>query len=355
MKAFETTNFRLNKWSAWLMLMMLGGVISSSQNLSFAQTSATSKPPVLLGLYTSGYAGDRGVIDRELRQIDAGVGKHHSLVGIFMDIQDENPTYNIGNRLELLRQNGYSAFINLKSSRTAAEIARGDLDSDLRKVAKAFADWSRRGEGRMAFIAPLQEMNIPGERYSLDANNYKLSYKRIQQIFSEAGVAANAVRWVFAPNGFTLNREHDFENYYPSDAQVDVVAFSAYNWGYCNSPINQRKRWDTPAEVYKPFIDRMVKMAPGKPIFIAQTASSSNNTSTGMSSAAKDQWLRDAYNYLAAAPGVQGILYFNIQKECDWPLNSQNNSTSDGYKAAVANPGFGYVAPADSAQMFVAR
>ncbi|WP_421021837.1 hypothetical protein, partial [Klebsiella pneumoniae] len=78
-----------------------------------------------------------------------------------------------------------------------------------------------------------QEMNIPGETYSQDPQSFKLAYQRIQQIFQQAGVAPNSVRWVFAPNGWSQNQEHRFENYYPGNAQVDVVAFSAYNWGYC--------------------------------------------------------------------------------------------------------------------------
>ena len=350
---------RLNswkKWSALLILIMLGGVLSETQisaapnpsgNRPNAAVPQASKPPVLLGLYAENYLGDQSVIDKELRQIDDWSGKRHSLAGFFMNMEDSNPAYNVGERLERLRKNGYTAFINLDTTRTTAQIAKGDIDNSLRKVAKAYAEWSSKGEGRIAFIAPLQEMNIGGdETYGKDPENFKLAYQRIQQIFAEAGVTPNAVRWVFAPNGWS-DDNHRFEKYYPGSDRVDVVAFSAYNWGYC--PKADWKNWGNAAAAFQPYIERMRQMAPGKPIFIAQTASTSY-TQGGANSSAKDQWFRDAYSYLASAPGVQGILYFNLNKECDWALSAQNSGKSDGYKDAVANPAFSYVSPTDLAQ-----
>ncbi len=319
-------------------------------NNSNNDQAIATKPPILLGLYTKGYAGEQQIIDRELRQVEEAAGKKHAIVGIFMDIQDENPDYNIGHRLELLRENGYTAFINLKATYTAAEIARGDLDKDIRRVAKAVADWTGKGEGRMMFIAPLQEMNITGETYSLDPPNFKLSYQRIQAIFKESGVASNSVLWVFSPNGFSRNRNEAFENYYPQDAQVDIVGFSSYNWGYCPNRLNQRNIWDKPELSYAPYIIRMQKLAPNKPIFVTQIASSSYVTPNNTDQAAKDKWLYDTYKYLAESQTVQAIIYFNIQKECDWALNFQNNNVTRSYKESVADPKFGYIEPRNMPQ-----
>ncbi len=312
--------------------------------LAIAQT----KPPVVLGLYTNGYLGTQSVIDTQLRQLDQWAGKGTSVAGMFMDIEDPNPAYNVVQQLELLHQNGYTGFINLKSTRTAAEIANGNLDTNLRNVAQAYRTWLAKGQGRRAFIAPLQEMNIPGEKYSLDQANFKLAYQRIQQIFTQVGVPRTAVRWVFAPNGWSQTGQ-EFEKYYPGNSYVDVVAFSSYNWGYCSSAA--WKEWRVnPADLFSPYITRIQNMAPTKLIFIAQTASTSQ-TSTGSSSAAKDKWFRDTYNYLAGAPKVQGILYFNIDKECDWALYSSSGAKSIGYKDAIANPAFTYITPANLSQM----
>ncbi|WP_341528799.1 glycosyl hydrolase [Nostoc sp. UHCC 0302] len=351
MKSHNPANHFKFMWKGRLALIMLILLIcpSGGRNLKAVGNQPavkSSNAPLLLGLYASDYLGTQGVIDKQLRQIDQWAGKRHSIAGFFFDIEDSNPGYNIPVSLEQLRQNGYTAFINLKSSHLASEIARGDLDKSLQKVAKAYAKWTSRGEGRMAFIAPLQEMNIPGERYSKDPKNFKLAYQRIYKIFKEAGVSPKAVRWVFAPNGWSENDEHRFENYYPGNEQVDVVAFSAYNWGYCSN--SSWKHWSNSQEVFEPYIKRMRSMAPSKPIFIAQTATTSN-TKNGSDQAAKDQWFRDSYTQLAGM-GVQAILYFNINKECDWSVYSQSGGKSAGYKDVVANPTFGYLSPADLAK-----
>ncbi|MEH2407018.1 MAG: hypothetical protein V7K18_20485 [Nostoc sp.] len=350
----------MNKVRLALMMLILLGSIFANKNLMAVtdasgqlenrklnqiRNQAASNTPVLLGLYAPDYLGDQSKIDSELRQVDQWVGKRHSIAGFFLDIEDSNPAYNIPVPLKQLRQNGYTAFINLKSTRSAAQIARGDVDSSLQKVAKAYADWANGGKDRIAFIAPLQEMNITGEAYSKDPQNFKLAYQRIQKIFKEAGVSSQTIRWVFAPNGWSENNEHRFENYYPGDKFVDVVAFSSYNWGYCSN--SSWKHWNSPKEAFEPYIKRMKVMARSKPIFIAQTASTSN-TQKGLQKNAKDQWLRDSYTQLSAM-GVKAIIYFNINKECDWAINS-NTGKSAGYKDAVNNPAFGYLSPAELAK-----
>lgn len=342
-KTFTSSFKFIKKIQLVIMMLILLTSLFVSQNITAAVKG--SKIPVLLGLYAPNYLGLQSVINSQLRQIDEWAGKRHSIAGFFIDIEDENPAYNIPVPLEQLRQNGYTAFINLKSTRTAAQISKGDLDGRLRKIGLAYAEWANRGQGRMAFIAPLQEMNIPVETYSKDPKNFKLAYLRIQKIFQDAGVSPDSVRWVFAPNGWSENNEHRFENYYPGNKQVDVVAFSAYNWGYCDN--STWKHWNGAKETFEPYIKRMKAMAPNKPIFIAQTGTTSN-TKKGSSSNAKDQWFRDSYSYLAAK-GVQAIVYFNINKECDWALYS-NGAKSAGYKDAVANPAFGYVSPVDLAK-----
>jgi hypothetical protein len=319
-----------------------------------SRTTAASPPMVLLGLYTRGYLGDDRVVKQEIQAIDSWAGKQVSLAGMFFDIEDSNPAYNIPVPLELLRKKGYTAFINLASRRSMAEIARGEVDGNFKQLAKAFATWSNKNGDRMAFIAPFPEMNGSWESYREDPANFKLAYQRIQRIFAEQGVSKNAVRWVFAPNGWS-KPEHRFENYYPGDANTDIVAFSAYNWGFCsaNASAGQWRAWDGPDKIYAPYVQRMKTMAPNKPIFIAQTATSSLSKN-GTNPVAKDQWMQESYRYLANA-GVRAVLYFNLDKECDWALYRGNGQNSAGYAAIVANPDFVYVAPSDLARMNLAQ
>jgi Protein of unknown function (DUF3131) len=321
--------------------------IEPTDNLQFSGDKSlfkSAKPSrqIMLGAYTKGYLGTQSIIDRELNDINRWSGKQMSIAGLFTDLEDPNPAYNIPNQLETLRRNGYTAFVNFSSRRSAAAIANGEIDPAIRKLAQGYAAWIKQGSGRMALIAPLPEMNGSWESYREDPANYKRSLQRIQRIFAEAGVSRQSVRWVFAPNGWSQSAQHRFENYYPGDAAVDVVAFSGYNWGFCQNAA--WKQWSSPKEVFEPYIKRLRSLAPNKPIFIAQTATTSY-TRTGSVASAKDDWFRQSYQYLASAPGVRGILYFNLQKECDWALYQPNGAKNQGYKEAVANPAFEYISP----------
>ncbi len=56
-------------------------------------------------------------------------------------------------------------------------------------------------------------------------------------------VPAGSVRWVFAPNGYSLPAD-PFEEYYPGDAVTDVIGFSSYNYGFYPG---YGTRWDDPS------------------------------------------------------------------------------------------------------------
>ncbi len=304
-------------------------------------SNTQSSSPVLLGSYAQGYVGDVSVVNRELHGFSGWADKRLSLAGVFFDLEDDNPRYNIPQQLETLHQNGMTAFLNFSSRRSAAQIANGAVDRNIQQIAEAYASWIKKGDNRIAMLAPLPEMNGDWETYKEDPANFKRAYQRIQQIFIAAGVPRSSVRWVFAPNGWSKNQAHQFENYYPGESTVDVVAFSGYNWGYCQA--STWKQWSSPKVVYEPYLNRMRKMAPNKPIVIAQTATTSTTTS-GNNLQQKDQWLQDSYRYLSNAPNVRGILYFNMNKECDWKIDT-TQANNQGFKSVLQSDRFGYIAP----------
>jgi hypothetical protein len=326
-------------------------------------TRAVPTLPVMLGLYSQNGPALQSTMDNEFHAIEAWSGKRISIAGTFIDIQIPDPYFNVGTQLEMMWQEGYTPFINLETTHTAGEIARGNLDSALRGLARAYRDtFALEDGGRMAFIAPLQEMNSCQRWgcwtvYGGEPEDFKAAYLRIRQIFHDEGVPAGAVKWVFAPNGWSdPTYDHPFEEYYPGDQVVDVVAFSAYNFGdNCRGSV-----WQTPIEVYNnpnasfpqgQFLDRMRAMAPEKPIFIAQTATSAYFVCGEISRAMKDVWLRDAYHYLASYPGVKVILYFNKTNAqgYDWPFYIPGDPANQyvGYINGVSSPSISYVSPQD--------
>ncbi len=333
-----------------LLLLFIVGLLGSWLVLfsgkGISQFSPTFNPPLLAGMYTPGFVGENSVLRTQVQDIDA-FSQQHSLVGIFIDLEANNPDYDIPVALGQLHNNGYTGFLNFTSKRSSEAIASGRIDRDIARVARAYKKWTEQVENSITFIAPLPEMNGAWESYGQTPELFKQAYHHIQDIFSEAGVPHDSIRWVFAPNGWSESG-HGFERYYPGDRTVDIVAFSAYNWGHCRNA--SWKEWQSPDVVFGPYITRMKRMAASKPIFIAQTATTSM-TRSGQNTQAKDEWLTQAYRYLTDA-GVRAVMYFNIDKECDWAIFSSQRSPVVGYQQALANPGIRYQSPENISTLF---
>jgi hypothetical protein len=95
----------------------------------------------------------------------------------------------------------------------------------------------------------------------------------------------------------------------------------------------------------------MRAMAPNKPIFIAQTATSSYRNPGVKNAAEKERWLRDAYQYLSQQPNVRAVIYFNTpgynDPNCDWKVFVSGSYANNGYKDGINNNGYKYIAPGD--------
>ena len=311
---------------------------------------------VLLGVYTDGYLGVQSTIDDEVKAIDTWSGKRLTLVGTFIGFEDSNSNYNIAVPQGLLWDSGYTPFVNIPTTRSLQYINSGSMDDAIRRMARAFKLWRdeglTKGQNRKAFVAPFPEMNGDWVSYYGTPANFKSAFQRVRDLFNQEG-AAPAVRWVFAPNGWSTSQDTPFEQYYPGDANVEVVAFSAYNFGHC--PAVQWKEWKSAAEVYTSYISRMRAMASSKPIFIVQTATTAY-TSGGFNIQAKNQWLSDAYSLMALSPGVSGVIYFNLGEgqECDWAFYQLGGRKFDGYRQGVNRSEFIYLPSEVLANMVLA-
>jgi hypothetical protein len=328
--------------------------------LALAATVPAAEPPVLLGLYPPGALRVQANIDTMLA-VDAWIaptGKQVALAGTFMDMEFAD---NLVHELDAAWAHGYVPFVNLATGRSAAFIATGQLDLAIREWAQQFALWSNGGQKR-AFIAPMQEMNGDWTPYSGDPGTFIPAFRRVRQLFEEElaaqGLPSTAISWVFAPNGWSPEG-HEFERYYPGDDVVDVVSFSAYNYGSC-AGTDPWVRWETYEIAMEPYLHRMRLMAPGKPIFIAETGVVDAPVQ-GVGD--KNQWLLETFTRLAAFPSVRGVLYFNkVQFQdtlpgCPLPfmadfrlLTPQGDQWLGFWLAMQTVPNYGYWAP-DSPEM----
>ena len=315
-------------------------------------SSSQTASGILLGIYPSGFI--QHTVD-EIIQLDAwtaSVEKKTAIAATFLDFQDPDVMTSLPTELDAAWDNGYIPFINLAAGYyhlfTAQDIAHGDLDPDIRRWARAFADWSLGGEKR-AFIAPLQEMNGVWTAYGGDPENFKLAYHRILYIFQEEGVALNAVSWVFAPNGWS-SKGHEFELYYPGDDVVDVIGFSSFNFGDCSN----WPKWEVYVDIYEPYLNRLSEMAPDKPIFIAEIGTVADGGN-------KNIWLKNTYQQLVGYPNLHGILYFNraeragSRQHCPWGTDYRVYDVESeegywGYLEGISSAEFIYYSP-DSPEM----
>jgi hypothetical protein len=295
-----------------------------------------------------------------LQQVDQAAGKKHTSVGWFIDLEDKAFTNPDGNnlivQLEELWNAGYISFINLSSNATSQDIIDGKRDIEIGYAAQYYKAWVDQGGGRRAMIAPLEEMNGTWTAYGKDPNTsdqFKNAYRHILGIFANKGITRNQVWWVFAPNGYNDADKPSrmFENYYPGDDVVDIVGFSAYNYGFCPGINPNYRRWESYPQIFEPYIARMQVMAPLKPIIIAETASTAyyhddaGNPSYDLNQ--MSQWMIENYNYFAARSGVIGVYYFSFPvfdglDSCAIEINP-NGEMLSGYVTAVSNPVYKYL------------
>jgi hypothetical protein len=301
----------------------------------------------LLGVYPQTYWKPNdlnGAIEFELNAIKDWSEKQVSLAGIFHSI-DQHDDFIIDDMFQILWDAGYTPFVNIYFNVSASSVANGAKDADIRAWAQEYKKYADNGS-RMAFLAPMQEMNGNWVPYgSSDPAQFKAAYQRIYQIFASEGVPAASVQWVFAPNGLSSMGFPTFEAYYPGDDLVDVVAFSSYNFGF--HPNNPYKDWETPDEVFTPFIDRMRQMAPEKPVVVAQTGTTTYGPN-GYDKSLKNQWIVDAYELLSSK-GVFAVIYYNSMNKYDWAFYryDDNNVRFEGYCQAISFPQYKYISPVE--------
>ncbi|WP_045729383.1 glycosyl hydrolase [Pseudarthrobacter chlorophenolicus] len=193
-------------------------------------------------------------------------------------------------------------------------IAAGDFDAHIAQWGQALAAWGYPVQLRFA-----HEMN--GDWYpwaeSVNGNqpgDYVLAWRHVHDVVEAQG--ATNVSWVWSPNvpywGST-----DLAGLYPGAGYVDVVALDGYNWGTSAS----WSGWISPQDLFAPGIAQLRELAPGTPILIAETASSEAGGD-------KAAWNTQLISYLAAQPDVMGFVWFHIQKEADWRINSSAASAT---------------------------
>lgn len=201
------------------------------------------------------------------------------------------------------------------------KILKGDYDAYIASFALAARKWKRPLIVRFA-----HEMNLERYHWGTDKDGYGPRspeiYRRMFRYVVSAfrGAGASNVLWAFCPNAESLpdpsidpvNSWNEVANYFPGDDFVDLVGTDGYNWGVTQT--RERTGWDSRwrsfPELFRPVVNQLRAIAPGKPLFVFET-------STVVEGGDKELWIREAVR-TAREWDIRGLVWFQVQKEQDW-------------------------------------
>lgn len=211
---------------------------------------------------------------------------------------------------------------------SAERILAGEYDAYIASCARIV-----RGFDGLVLVRLAHEMNL--ERYhwgtELGAYGpkspglYQAMFRHVVDIFRAQG-AGNAL-FVFCPNVDSIPAAawNLTAAYYPGDSYVDVLGMDGYNWGTAHSKAvhGYDSTFRSFKDIFQPLYDELRALASGKPVMVFETSSASAGGD-------KARWAAEAFQS-AAAWGLWAVVWFEVDKEQDWPLR----------KGAVVDPALG--------------
>ncbi|WP_323961065.1 beta-mannanase [Arthrobacter sp. JZ12] len=263
----------------------------------------------------------------ELDEVTAIAGEAPSIVLSYKDFNQAPPIW----ELDQVRARGAETLLTWEPwtwgggveqpAYSLDRITAGDFDDYLRQWGYALRDW-----GHPVYLRFGHEMNGNWYPWAEGVNgngpgDYVAAYRHVHNVVSSTG-AAN-IQWVWNPNvpywGST-----DLAQLFPGAEYVDLVALDGYNWGTSQL----WSTWQEPDVLFGKGLSQLRAIAPGKPIMIAETASSEIGGS-------KAAWNRNLFAYLSAQPDVVALVWFHIHKEADWRIDS-SESSAIAFREALA-------------------
>jgi len=190
------------------------------------------------------------------------------------------------------------------------KIASGMYDNYIR----SWADCLRRC-AQPVFLRPMHEMNgnwypWAGVVNGNDPHDFIRAWKHLHHIFAEE--KADNVRWVWCPFAHSVpdTPENALEQYFPGENFVDWLAVDLYN--HCT----QNAIWQSFSQIFADPYQRMLTLAPDKPVMIAEIGCAEAGGNKAL-------WIKEALSDLKEKfPRVEVLVWFHIDKECDWQIDS---------------------------------
>ena len=200
-----------------------------------------------------------------------------------------------------------------------ARIVEGGFDAYIATVARQIRSWNATLGLRF-----MHELNAPHYPWGAGVNGNSpadavAAWKHVRGIFRQEG--ATNVLWFWAPNVHAEGTAA-YAPLYPGDEWVDWVGLDGYNggtelaWG----------GWRTPEEVFGTSVDDLQELS-DRPLAITEVGSVEQGGD-------KARWIDQLFT-LVLERGIRMVVWFQLDKEADWRLDSSPAASAAFHRAAT--------------------
>jgi Glycosyl hydrolase family 26 len=188
-------------------------------------------------------------------------------------------------------------------------------------------------------LRPMHEMNGSWYPWAASVNGntadqYVAAWQHIHNLFNSAGVTN--VKWMWAPNT-PYAGSTPITRLFPGARYVDILGIDGYNWG--NNWVD--RAWVDPAALFSEGIRELQSLNTGLPIMISEMGSAED----GVDPTRKAEWITRFFDYAEHVPGLTGFIWFDMNKERDWRIDSSSaaltafdNGIASLPSSAASNP-----------------
>lgn len=209
----------------------------------------------------------------------------------------------------------------------AGDITSGGWDDYLSSMGALLAR-----TGKPVCIRFAHEMNL--ERYHWGSASeftasspalYRSMFQYVVRKVKSAG-ATNTL-WIFCPNcesipnpsvasAFQWNK---IGSWYPGDDVVDIAGLDGYNWGNTRKKVEHGwdSSWRSCSDIFGSGLQELRGTVGSMPIILGEIASTKSGGD-------REAWIRDAFAF-CLRERLSGLLWFQVQKELDWPLTASDD------------------------------
>ncbi len=213
------------------------------------------------------------------------------------------------------------------------DVLEGAYDEYIDRFAKDGAEW-----GGDVYIRFLHEFNGNWYIWSGNKNGRENGGpEKVAKVWRyvvdrcRAQGAENFI-WVWCPHGPSIDVSteswNELKAYWPGEDYVDWHAIDAYNW-FPKDPWGGERPYRDFEGMFQPTYDECLALAE-KPIMIGETGTGEFQRGE----IDKARWITEMFDQFEKYPMIKMLVWFHINKERDWRINSSPESLEAFKKAA---------------------